>query len=163
MNTTKLTTAERYETINKATAILKDTVVGLKDSQLNKAIKTAFDKKETGFTFSYQKSEYQGKQIYIWGNGLSFDDRIYISFNNFDLMGRLKDESERELLMREIERSDCSDSLERHLEEMKHWPKLQAISDQIKALRQKAEEIGETIPEPKSATIRKGSPYLHGS
>ena len=102
----------------------------------------------SAYTVSFGTSYTGGPlTIGIWGNGIHFDQRIYMILSSDAPTWQSAFE-------RELQRCDMRDYLERYQAELALLPKLQKLSSQISDLRSKADALVATLPEPPSTNLR---------
>lgn len=108
---------------------------------VSKAYKTAFNKMYPGWTCVYSRDDWQ-TQISVWGNGVEYNDRLFMVFNNSVL-----DNEGYKAFDHELERCDTLDYIARLERELELLPQLDAIKAQIDALSAEAKKLCEfTVP-----------------
>jgi hypothetical protein len=107
--------------------------------------------------------------IRIWGvAGLSYDDPVYMLWNWPSRWSSAEKQAEHwsAPILAECVRVDMTDYLERHAAEEAIMPQLLRLEDSIAsavfAARAEARRLIASVGEPKSATLRAGSPYWEG-
>ena len=95
-------------------------------------------------------------KIEIWGNGISHNDLVYLSWSDRD-NGR--DRTWQEGLLAELDRCDQSDYLERMKDEEKLWPTLNDLEVDVEGKIRQAKQLIEMLPIPKSAKLRDKQVY----
>lgn len=107
-----------------------------------------------GYTISFSVGQgFKNKhyEINVWGKGLAYNERMYISWYNED------GETWQENFEKAIAYSDFRDSQERHEQEQLLYPELLKLEDDVKHLIHKAKMMVKNLPVPASATVRKDS------
>lgn len=117
--------------------------------KFTKRILPALNAELQGYTVSVSDDGHFCR-VGVWGNGLVYEKTgIHLTWCTTQ-----DDAQWVEKFQRELEINDCSDYAERQEEELKLVPQLEIIEAKIEALRAEAAELFETLPAPKSATIR---------
>jgi hypothetical protein len=107
-----------------------------------------------GYTISVDPDHYGLRTIRVWGNGLPYDNGVYLCWNSSKPWAEGMSEA--------LEIADSSDYAERSKDEEPLKAKLDALSAQVEAARAEAAALIEALPIPTSATIRKDHPTWSG-
>lgn len=102
---------------------------------VTKAYQTAFAKMYPDYTCVYNRGDWQ-TTISVWGNGVEYNDRLFMCWNNSVL-----DEKGYGAFEFELERNDTLDYIARLECELELLPQLDAIKAQIDELSTKAREL----------------------
>lgn len=120
-------------------------------NKLTKKIESEFKKIYPNVCFYYDGGKggmFSQTTIRIWGKeiGLDYENGMFYCMNNSSLA-----ENWQKTFELELDRMDCSDSLENLEHEAEHYSKLKEIEEQIIFLQTKAKELKEDGYIPKSA------------
>src|ERR1700684_3763065 len=99
-----------------------------------------------GYMVSVDPNHYGLRTIRIWGNGLPYDNGVYLCWNSSKPWA--------EGMAEALEIADSSDAQERSEAELPLRAKLDALSAQVEAARAEAAALIAALPIPASATIR---------
>lgn len=132
----------KYQTRHNLVVMARNVLEVIKHrATVTKAYKTAFDKMYPGWTCVYSRDDWQ-TQISVWGNGVEYNDRLFMCWNNSVL-----DEKGYTAFEYELERNDTLDYIARLERELELLPELDAIKAQIDALSAEAKKLCEfTVP-----------------
>lgn len=132
----------KYQTRHELVVMARNVYETVKHrATVTKAYKTAFDKMYPTYTCVYDRDDWQ-TTISVWGNGVEYNDRLFMCWNNSVL-----DEKGYGAFEFELERNDTLDYIARLERELELLPKLDAIKAQIDALSAEAKKLCEfTVP-----------------
>jgi len=135
-------TIAKYQTRHNLVVMARTALEVVKHhATVTKAYKTAFDKLYPNYTCVYDRGSYQ-TTISVWGNGVEYNDRLFMCWNNSVL-----DEKGYAAFEYELERNDTLDYIARLERELELLPQLDAIKAQIDALSAEAKKLCEfTVP-----------------
>jgi hypothetical protein len=129
----------RYRQTNKLVEMVR---AGVKAMETRKRIDKSFATKLTEmfpaytFAFSSDKSMFGLTHLRVWGNGVTYDESLYLSMST----SKVEDEG-RECVKEELRRCDCSDYIARAQLELTVLDKLDDIAAKIEALSDEAKAL----------------------
>ena len=118
--------------------------------KFTKRMLPAFERELPGYTvsLSVEPGDFGFARLNVWGNGLSYDDAVRLSWINSDK------QPWQERMAEELDRQDPSDSAERQEQEIALVSKLEAMEAEVVRLRAEAEALIVALPVPRSARLR---------
>lgn len=129
-------TIAKYQVTHKLVNMVREVVQALANrKRVDAGFKTAFLKLYPDYAVSYQRGDWQ-TQITIWGNGVEYNDRLFMCWNNSAL-----DEKGYSAFADECERCDPWDYIVRLEGEIELLPQLDAIQAKINALKEEAQAL----------------------
>jgi len=119
--------------------------------RFTKRIKPALESALPGYTVSVSDDGHFAR-VQVWGNGLSYDDSVRLSWVTGPLAAGRKPWAEQ--MAEEIDRNDYSDYAERQVDEIALLPELDKVNAQIEALRAQAQAMIAALPKPAAVKLR---------
>jgi hypothetical protein len=126
--------------------------------KFTKRMLPVFERELPGYTvsLSVEPGSFGFSRLNVWGNGLSYDDGVRLSWVNSDR------KPWQEQMAEDLDRQDPSDTAERQEQEISLIPKLEALETEIARLRAEAESLVSSLPIPRSARLR-AAPHFWSS